>query len=102
MTENETVRYVRLDTDLVEVTLYGNASTGFRWINASKDDFDLVNVVPSRDYTPTELVGAGMDSTYVLKPKREGELRLRLEYRRTWEKDAPPAQVHEEVIMVEK
>jgi len=102
MNNNDNVRFVSAG-EMVEVILESNASTGYVWQHMSIGDFEYVNARAVKPYNPdTMTVGSGIKLIHTLKPKREGELRLRFEMRRPWEKTAPPIEVHEEVIMVQK
>jgi len=97
---NESVRYVKI-SDRIQVTLDSNASTGYLWKLASANDFELLGSEPAEPYNPHTMgIGSSIAMIYTLKPKRVGELILRFEKRRPWEKNTDPVGVHEEVIMV--
>lgn len=96
---NNTVRYINI-ADVFDVTLKSNASTGYLWYMTSPD-FQVIKSAPLKPFDPvTMAVGSSIDMVYTMKPKRTGELRLRFEKRRPWEKKTEPLEDYEEVIMV--
>lgn len=86
---------------LLEVPLYGNASTGYSWdrIPAPADANHEVLAdagsagLPSATAadTSTGAVGAGGTRLYRYRAMRPGTTTLKMVYRRSWETDVPPA-----------
>lgn len=86
---------------LLEVPLYGNASTGYGWdrVAAPADEKNAVladagsAALPSA--TPADTapgaVGAGGTRLYRYRAVGLGTTTLKLVYRRSWETDVPPA-----------
>lgn len=80
------------------VRLPGNATTGYMWTLA-KIDGAAVEQVGKDEYTPDPppaggkpLTGAGGVSTFTFKAVKAGAANIALEYKRSWEKDQPPAE----------
>lgn len=104
MTSNENVRYLKMG-DTFEITLSSNASSGYKWSHESKDNFDIIRIVPKNvlsgeNFDPEMAVGAPMDLVYFITPKKPGEFKLRFEQKRPWEKNSSPVNVFEETVMV--
>lgn len=74
--------------DKVKISLEENATTGYMW----QCDTNLCNVesahVPS---DRKDLVGAPGRAEFVISPVTDGAAEVVLEYKRSWEKDKPPA-----------
>ncbi len=78
--------------DTIEVTLEGNATTGFSWQLVDLDPTVITTegaaVYETKD---TELVGAGGAWTWTLVAQQPGECVVRFVYHRSWEDDQPEA-----------
>lgn len=89
---------------VLEIALMANASTGYQWQVVSDGAPSLVRTTgpatpPPMDTQPP-MPGAPSLARWWFRAERPGEVRLRLEYRRPWEKDAPAAQVAEYGVTV--
>ena len=86
---------------ILEVPLYGNASTGYSWDRIGRadraEDDVLVDAgadsLPSSspDDTASGVVGAGSTTLYRYRAARVGQTTLRLVYRRSWQTEFAPA-----------
>ena len=79
----------------VRVHLEGNPTTGHKWVvtelkgNSVEQEGEIVydpNAAPGR-------MGAGGKFVATFRARQPGKARARLEYRRPWEEDVPPAKV---------
>jgi inhibitor of cysteine peptidase len=87
---------VRLRTgQLLEVSLPGNATTGFDWILNGRPPSRLTTVSDTYEPDPasTGAAGAGGVRTFVYRASEEGTGTLRLIYARSFEPDVPPAKL---------
>ena len=88
--------------DEIQVTLAGNATTGFSWELA---DYDPAVITPLGEPTyeedDGELVGAGGEWTWTLRAVAAGESPVRFVYHRAWE-DEPPESVFSFVASVDR
>jgi inhibitor of cysteine peptidase len=76
------------------VRLPSNPSTGYRWSLVQQAGGILEpEGAPTFERTGAGDAGAGGTETWRFVPLKAGEETLRLEYRRLWETDAPPARV---------
>lgn len=76
--------------DEVQVTLEGNATTGFSWELVEYDPTVITPLgEPTYDVDDDELVGAGGSWTWTLRALAAGESPVRFEYHRTWEDETP-------------
>lgn len=74
------------------LTVESNATTGFAWEVAGLNTGVLEQVgEPEYKAPSTGLVGAGGVQVFRFKAKAAGQADLKLNYRRAWEKDVPPA-----------
>lgn len=79
------------------VRLPGNATTGYMWALA-KIDGPAVEQVGKDEYIPDPppggkpLTGSGGVSVFTFKAAKAGAATISLEYKRSWEKDQPPAE----------
>lgn len=79
----------------VVVTLPSNRSTGFRWWMAPEATEPLVALSATPAYkrdTAGDRVGAQGEETWRLFAFRPGTQQVLFEYRRSWERDVPPAE----------
>jgi inhibitor of cysteine peptidase len=73
--------------DELRLTLYENASTGFRW-SVEAFDAQVVALRPQGHSPRSAAVGSGGDTTWSLQAKAAGTTQLRLKLWRAWEGDA--------------
>jgi inhibitor of cysteine peptidase len=85
----------------LSVRLPSNRTTGFGWVVADpgplKQGGEPTYEAPQ---TPSSLVGAGGTETFTLKASTAGSGKLKLEYRRPWEKGAPAEQTWDVTVTV--
>jgi predicted secreted protein len=85
-------RVVLAPVDTIEVTLEGNATTGFRW---ELVDFDPTVITTEGEAVyetdDAELVGSGGAWTWTLVARQPGECVVRFGYHRSWEDEQPEA-----------
>jgi inhibitor of cysteine peptidase len=77
------------DGDYIDVALNGNPTTGYDWYIDSKLPPVLKKISGPNFKTWSERIGAGGKVTYRFKAVRKGGTRLRLVYKRSWEKVPP-------------
>lgn len=83
------------------VTLESNATTGFAWEVAGLNAAVLEQVgEPEYKAPQSGLVGAGGVQIFRFKAKAAGQVELKLNYRRAWEKDVPPAKTFTVTVVV--
>jgi len=76
--------------DEVQVTLDGNATTGFIWELAEYDSAVIDSLgEPTYEEETGDVVGAGGTWTWTLHAVGEGESMVRFVYHRTWEEKTP-------------
>jgi inhibitor of cysteine peptidase len=76
----------------LRVRLAANPTTGYSWsVQQTPGEFQLVQSTYAADAQGRNLAGAGGYQTIEFAAKFAGKGELKLEYRRGWEKDAPPA-----------
>jgi inhibitor of cysteine peptidase len=74
----------------VTIRLQSNRTSGFRWSAASTGE--ALEQYGEPFYSPESSVPGGGGAEYwSFMPQRAGKQELRFEYRRPWERDAPPA-----------
>lgn len=75
------------------LSLEENPTTGFRW-EVVQNAAAVMELLGEGQYaaTPTGRVGSGGTTTWRFKAAQTGSDTLRLVYRRSWEKDQPPAE----------
>lgn len=77
--------------DEIQVTLEGNATTGFSWELVEFDPGVIAPVgEPTYEADESDLAGAGGRWTWTLRAVAAGESPVRFVYHRSWE-DEPPA-----------
>jgi inhibitor of cysteine peptidase len=79
----------------ITVTLKGNPTTGYLWSVAgvSSNTVGQVGEVEyKRDEVGKGVVGSGGVFVATFKAVKPGPTTVRMEYRRPWEKDTPPAE----------
>jgi inhibitor of cysteine peptidase len=75
----------------LEVTLEGNATTGYLWDVSAIDETILRQVGAPRIIPAGSADGAGGQFVFRFAAVVAGQARLELVYRRPWEKDVAPA-----------
>ena len=86
--------------DEIQVTLAGNATTGFSWELVEYDPAVITSLgEPTYEEGDGELVGAGGEWTWTLRVVAAGESPVRFVYHRAWE-DEPPESVFSFVAVV--
>jgi predicted secreted protein len=84
----------------VDVVLAGNPTTGYQW-KVARLDTSIVKQIGEADYKPSSsAVGAGGHFTFQFRAVSAGQTPLKLVYLRPFEKDAPPVQTFEVIILV--
>jgi inhibitor of cysteine peptidase len=85
---------------MVVLKLESNPTTGYDW-EISEVDPTILRQVGDVDYeADSMLIGSGGVNTYTFEAVASGSTRLKLNYRRSWETDAPPLQTFELVVIV--
>ena len=78
--------------DEIEVTLEGDATTGFGWELVEFDPAVITALAePVYEEADTDLVGVGGKWTWTLAAQQPGECAVRFIYHRTWEDEPPEA-----------
>ncbi len=86
--------------DEIQVTLAGNATTGFSWELVEYDPAVITPLgEPTYEEGDVELVGAGGEWTWTLRGVAGGESQVQFAYHRAWE-DEPPESVFSFVAVV--
>jgi inhibitor of cysteine peptidase len=81
---------LRIGQELV-LNLKSNPSTGYRWVQADTETPGLV-LVGGPVYKPgSTLLGASGVESWKFRAVKRSAQTLKLEYRRPWEKNTPPA-----------
>lgn len=76
----------------VDVVLAGNPTTGYQWEIVELDQ-SIVKPLGDVTFKPASTaLGAGGQATWHFQGVRAGQTSLKLVYRRSFEKDKPPAQ----------
>jgi inhibitor of cysteine peptidase len=91
-------------SQLLAVRLEANPTTGYGWEVAEIDAAILQSqgeAVYEQANQNQKLVGGGGWQTFRFKPVKAGEARLKLVYRRSWEKDVEPIKTYEVQVTVE-
>jgi predicted secreted protein len=88
--EDDGTRVALRSGDEIEITLAGNAITGFSW-ELVEFDPGVITALGESVYeeVDTDLVGGGGEWTWTLTAQESGECEVRFVYHRTWE-DQPP------------
>jgi len=83
-----------------DVVLVGNPTTGFQW-EVARLDTSIVKQVGDAAYEPaSSAIGAGGHFTFHFRAVGLGQTPVQLVYRRSFEKNAPPAQTFEIQVVV--
>jgi len=102
LTEQNNGKTVEVETgQKVVVRLASNPTTGYQW--SVQGDRAPLAIVKS-DYSPSspnrQMPGAGGVQTIRFVAKSAGKVELRLEYRRSWERNVPPAKTYTVTVVV--
>jgi predicted secreted protein len=88
--EDDGSRVALRSGDEIEITLAGNATTGFSWELVEFDPAVITALdEPVYEEVDTDLVGGGGEWIWTLAAQESGECEVRFVYHRTWE-DEPP------------
>jgi inhibitor of cysteine peptidase len=86
--------------DELEVILPGNPTTGYIWQKVAGAEKILVQQGDYK-YTPdTKLIGSGGKFVFTFKAIAAGEIKLRFQYLRPFEKNVPPVNTFEVKVIV--
>ena len=84
-----------------KITLPANATTGYQWVLDQPPDEKLVRVLKSNyKRSDSKLMGAGGKMTWTFKALAAGKTEMKLKYARPWEKNEPPAQATNYVVII--
>ena len=83
----------------IKVVLEDNPTTGYNWQTDSKDMSAIEQVGPPQFQPSSKLIGAGGKITVLFLAKAKGKDRLKLVYRRSWEKKPPIKEFQIKVIV---
>lgn len=86
----------------ITISLPGNPTTGYQWEVLTSESTLLQQKGKSSFVTDANRVGAGGKTTFLFIPCGIGSTRLKLVYRRPWEKETPPIQVFEINVTVKQ
>ena len=101
LTEADAGRSIELRAgDALEVTLPGNASTGFQWEVKSVDTSILKPGGEPEFKASSNALGSSGQFTLRFGAVAPGQTQLQLIYHRPFEKDTPPAQTFEVTVTV--
>jgi inhibitor of cysteine peptidase len=107
----DTVRLVEEDSggtivmfagETFEIVLEGNPTTGYQWEVEPLDTPSLEQIGQPSYELSSDAIGAGGIYTFRFRAAAVGSTGVRLLYRRSFEKDVPPARVFEANVLVEK
>ena len=82
------------------IRLPGNPTTGYLWGVAANDSAVLKQKGEIVFVADNDRMGAGGQSIFRFVPSEVGSVRLKLVYRRPWEKGIPPTKVFEVTVVV--
>ena len=82
------------------IRLPGNPTTGYLWEVAANDSAMLKQKGEIVFVADNNRKGAGDQLIFRFVPRGVGSVRLKLVYRRPWEKEIPPTKVFEVVVVV--
>ena len=90
--------------ETIMIQLDGNPTTGYTWSCPDKDSMTGALKYENDKYVYGGLpgmVGAGGTYYFVFKAAGKGNAKIHLEYKRSWEKNNPPASVYDLNVVVE-
>ena len=103
LTEKDSGKTINLRTgDYLEIHLEANPSTGYLWSSSIPNDYILRLLLDeySGKNQDRKLVGAPVRKIFRYGAVGPGETGIRLEYRRPWEKNQPPAKTFDIMVRV--
>jgi len=86
--------------DHVQVELESNPSTGYAWVNETRETPALIAVCEPEVIETTERVGAPGVMQCMFEAREPGEAVIELAYRRPWEEGAEPERVFTVTVRV--
>ena len=86
----------------LSIRLPGNPTTGYLWEVVTSDSAVLNRKGEAAFVADADRVGAGGQSIFRFTAGGDGSVRLRLVYRRPWEKEIHPIKVFEVVVTVKR
>ncbi|MBX7215141.1 MAG: protease inhibitor I42 family protein [Thermoflexales bacterium] len=86
--------------DTLRVELDGNVTTGYNWIPAAQTPALLTQREPTSVTPQSALPGAPGKIVLQFVASATGQTRLKLDYKRIWETDVPPAKTYEVTVVV--
>ncbi|MFH0995467.1 MAG: protease inhibitor I42 family protein [Pseudomonadota bacterium] len=86
----------------LSIRLPGNPTTGYLWEVAANDSALLKQKGEALFVADADRIGAGGQSIFRFVPIGVGSARLKLVYRRPWEKEIQPIKVFEVVVIVKQ
>jgi inhibitor of cysteine peptidase len=84
------------------IILPGNPTTGYVWEVLANDSTLLKQKRQAVFVADADRIGAGGQTSFLFVPCRIGSTRLKLAYRRPWERETPPIQVFEVSLTVKQ
>lgn len=102
LTERDTGKSIEISIgQTVLVRLASNPTTGYSWsMHGNPAPLEFVKSDYNADPQGKHRVGASGVQTVQLMAKSAGKAELKLEYKRPWEKDAPPTKTFAATIVV--
>jgi inhibitor of cysteine peptidase len=92
LTEKDSGRTIKAKAGTcISICLEGNPTTGFTWESIYKVSPVLKRMKEPEFRSNSKLIGSGGKFTFQYKAARHGRTTLMLVYRRSWEKNIPPA-----------
>jgi inhibitor of cysteine peptidase len=85
---------------VIEITLAGNPTTGYRWEVADPANGVLEQIGEPQYAADSDALGAGGKFTFRFRAVAKGRAALRLVYHRPFEKSAPPEETFTVTIVV--
>jgi inhibitor of cysteine peptidase len=100
--ENDSGDAIRLAAgQRLTIQLPANATTGFSWVVAESGGLTQIGEPAYAAPSTSGAVGAGGIATFTFEAGTPGTERVRLEYRRPWEKNVPAGRTWGVTVMVE-
>ncbi len=104
---NDMINILKLNEEM-EFKLYENPSTGYLWEITIEGEKDIILYTSefvkdeNLDEKKPLICGEGMDKLYKIKGMKEGNVKLKLELKRSFEKDKEAIETREYIVKVEK
>lgn len=86
--------------DHLQVELESNPSTGFSWVNETRETPALIAVCEPEVVETAEVVGAAGLMQCMFEAREPGEALIELAYRRPWEDEVEPERVFKVTVVV--